>query len=394
MVQAAEPLAQDYSVVWHNPDSEYYVEGCGLAHLPDGSFLAAVPVVPRQKWQEERRMDHSVIHLVRSSDGGKTWNPLSELPYYSAVPWQDHGKLYLFAFTPGPRVRNDDLLLLSSEDGGKTWSKPVTLFKGHFWNCQTGMVIRDGRLYWVVDDLALGPNRGPRLIVGDLKSDPMKPESWRMSAPVPFPGAPEMLTNARFAGLPSQYLEPNVIEVNGQIRVLMTVKLHRQTTAGLCAVLDASETNGEPVLKFRQYSPMPGGQLKFCVLHDDVSQMFWTTANLTVSSQGDVDLWQGGAQRDILKDEMRIGGNDRRFLMLLYGLDGLNWLQAGCIAQAARIKQSFNYAAPLIDGDDLVLISRSAVDAPNQHDADYATFHRVHDFRKLALHLLPEPEKK
>jgi len=50
------------------------------------------------------------------------------------------------------------------------------------------------------------------------------------------------------------------------------------------------------------------------------------------------------------------------------------------------------YARPVVDGDDLAVIARSSINAPNQHDADTATFHRVLDFRKLALKLVPEKE--
>src|ERR1700679_3775360 len=97
---AVEPLAQDYTVVFHNPDPEYYVEGCGLAKLGENTFLAVVPVVPRLQWSEERRVEHSVIHLLRSEDTGRTWQEVSHLPYYSAVPWQETGHLYLFANKP------------------------------------------------------------------------------------------------------------------------------------------------------------------------------------------------------------------------------------------------------------------------------------------------------
>jgi hypothetical protein len=391
---AVEPLAQDYTVVFHNPDPEYYVEGCGLEKLPDGSLLAVVPVVPRAEWSDERRVAHSVIHLLRSVDEGKTWQPLSDLPYYSAAPWLHDGHLYLFANQPGAKSRNDDLLLLRSDDGGKTWSEPVTLFKGHYWNCHTGMAIRNNHLYWAVDDLSLGKDRGPRVVVGDLSADLMNPGSWRLSNPVAFPGIPEQLTNPKFAELPSQYLEPNVINSNGRIRVLAAVKAHRQTTAGLCAVLDLDDTPATPKLTFTQYSPMPGGQLKFCVIRDEPSRMFWATANLSVSSQGEIDLWQMGENRDLLKADQRIGGNDRRLLMLMYSLDGLNWFQAGCVAQAAKIKQSFNYARPIVEGEDLAIIARSNVAGPNAHDADTATFHRVKNFRSLALNLLPTPQEK
>lgn len=80
--------------------------------------------------------------------------------------------------------------------------------------------------------------------------------------------------------------------------------------------------------------------------------------------------------------------------MLQYSADGLNWFPAGCVAQAARLSQSFMYARPVIDGNDLAIVARSSLHAPNQHDADTCTFHRVRNFRSLALNLVPEPESK
>jgi hypothetical protein len=393
-----EPLAQRYSVVWHNPDPEYYVEGSGLVRLDGGDFVAVVPVVPRVAWSEARRAAHSRTRVLRSADGGVSWRLLAELPYYSAVPWTHDGALYLFANKGGTAYRNDDLLLLRSEDGGAAWSAPLLLAAGHFWNCHTGMVVRDGRLYWATDDLSFGGRRGPRAIAGDLRGDPMDARAWRLSNPVPFPGVPDALTNERFGHHRSLYLEPNVIDLYGRLRVLTTVKPRRQSTTGLCAVLDLDDDGSTLDLRFTQYHPMPGGQLKFCVLFDDVSRLFWATVNLAVDGQGVFDWWRaadGGPDGNAGRREGTywgdgIGGNDRRFLMLLYGLDGLNWFQAGCIARAGQVSQSFMYPRPVIDGDDLVVLARTSVHAPNQHDADYATFHRVRDFRRLAMDLRPQ----
>lgn len=390
---AATPLAQDYSIIFHNPDPEQYVEGCGLVRLDDGVLVAAVPVVPRSQWSRERRVQRSVIHLLRSEDGGRKWQPASELPYYSAVPWTHQGRLYLFANKPGTDFRNDDLLLLRSEDGGRTWSAPVTLFKGHFWNCHTGMVQRDNRLYWAMGDLSFGmQKRGPRAIAGDLSRDPLQPDAWRISNPVPFPGFPEAMRNSRFADRSSNYLECNVVEVNGRLRILNTVKPHGQTTTNLGGVFDLKDDGRELALSFTQFHPIPGGHLKFCVIRDDASGLFWATSNFAVDGQGVFNWWKEGAKSGGYQGSSGTGGNDRRFLMLLYSLDALNWFQAGCVAQAAKISQSFMYGKLAVDGDDLIVISRSSINAPNQHDADHATFHRVRNFRRLALNLVPEPE--
>ena len=91
--------------------------------------------------------------------------------------------------------------------------------------------------------------------------------------------------------------------------------------------------------------------------------MFWSTANLVVDGLRTYDWWVEGEKRGNVAFGSGVGGNDRRFLMLQYSLDGLNWFQAGCVAQAAKISQSFMYVRPVIDGDDLAIICRSSINA-------------------------------
>ena len=108
----AAPLAQDYSLVFRNPDSESYVAGVGMARLDDSSYVAVVPVVPRSQWAA-RRPTQSRVPIIPSTDGGKTWKEVSRLPYYSGVPWLHRGKLFLFANRGGTEFRGDDLLILA-----------------------------------------------------------------------------------------------------------------------------------------------------------------------------------------------------------------------------------------------------------------------------------------
>ena len=51
------------------------------------------------------------------------------------------------------------------------------------------------------------------------------------------------------------------------------------------------------------------------------------------------------------------------------------------------VHRSFMYPSAAIDGDDLVILSRTSRNAENQHDADLCTIHRVPNFRSLAMDL-------
>lgn len=387
----AGPLAQDFAKVFHNSDRARYVDGPGIAKLGDGTLVAVVPVVPRAEGLKGkvRSGKSSTTHVLQSRDAGRSWQPVAQLPYYVATPWQHRGALYLFAMPEGTEFRNDDLELLRSTDGGRSWSKPVVLCQGHFWNCPSGMVIRDDRLYWAFDDLGLGAKRGPRVIAGDLSRDPMDPRSWRISDPIPYPGAPKAMVNPTYLKHydKGRYLEPNVIEVAGKLRVMLCVKPANYYTTGLSAVCDLNDQSDRLDFAFTQFHPRPGGQQQFNILWDERSRMFWSLANLAVDSEERYG-WFEAARKQGNYDGT--GGKDRRFLMLFYGVDGLNWFQAGCVAQAAKLSQSFNYPHAIVDGDDLAIIARASINAPSQHDADHATFHRVRDFRRLALNLVPE----
>jgi hypothetical protein len=169
--------------------------------------------------------------------------------------------------------------------------------------------------------------------------------------------------------------------------VLSRTRLAAQTTANIAGVCDLTDEGGRLSLEFTQFSPMPGAQNKFHVIYDDASRLYWTPATLVTDSQDQLGYCRAARGRGEFRGT---GGNERRILMLLYSLDALNWFQAGCIAMARRLRQSFMYACPLIDGDDLLILSRTSRDARDQHDADLCTFHRLSGFRRRALDLRPE----
>jgi hypothetical protein len=73
--------------------------------------------------------------------------------------------------------------------------------------------------------------------------------------------------------------------------------------------------------------------------------------------------------------------------MLIYSADAQNWFQAGCVAMSRRMLDAFSYASSLVDGADLLVLSRTSVNAYNQHNGNLITLHRVQGFRDLALDL-------
>ena len=76
--------------------------------------------------------------------------------------------------------------------------------------------------------------------------------------------------------------------------------------------------------------------------------------------------------------------NERRRLQLHFSRNMIDWCFAGLVATGPVEKASRHYASMTIDGDDLVVLSRSGDEqAKSPHDANLITFHRVKDLRGL-----------
>lgn len=382
----ARALAQDHTVVARVPDSGLQATDPALIRLPSGRLLASWAFRDQggpgdPGWDAEPA---SRCRLALSADDGRTWEPLPALNVNTGRPFVHQGRLYLLADGHGRR----NLLIMRSDDEGATWTAPVRLFTGSFWNAPAATAVRNGRLYvaYGAPDRSGRYNRsGSRLViaVGDLSRDPMDPANWRLSTYAVYPGTPDTLRAGLNAG-EDHWLEPNVVNVRGSLRLLARVRIDHQATTNMAAVCDLDDDGSEaPELTFRQFYPVPGGQGNFHVLHDAPSGLFWMTSNLATDSQN-TDLERHLRERGFTLVSGGLG-DERRILMLSYSVDALNWFNAGCLAMADNPLQSFHYVAPLVDGEDLLFLSRTSRDAPNQHDSDLITFHRLPQFRALAL---------
>jgi hypothetical protein len=389
-IPTAQPLAQDYTVLFEAPEPHIYTGAASLVHLPGGRLLSSNGLFTRVG-RETGHPDLEIETVFRvSCDHGASWEKRGSVSLGDGLPFVHRDKLY---FLCNGRYRKD-IFLVMSEDQGTTWSAPVVLFKGKFWNTFAPHVIHNDTLYWGMGAANADGDFNRRgsstvIVAGDLSAtDLMSPAAWRISAPLIYPGTPAGLTSILYP--PSQpnwgdhWLEPNVINVNGKLRVLLRLRLDRMATAHMCAVCDLQDDGEVLDYRFTQFHPMPGAQCYFCIIRDDVTGYFWTVVNMPTNSQ---DIAWGkklNAEGFLAKP-----GNERRILVLHYSVDALNWFSAGCVALWPSPLQGFQYAVPLIDGDDLLVTSRTSKNRSNQHDNDLITLHRIPNFRAHALNLFP-----
>jgi len=383
----AKPLAQDHVVVAERPSTDLISDDPALTKLPSGNLLATWTfrgTKPPEKWGNANR-----FQLALSSDDGGTWTRRKPLDLVNGMTFVHEGQLFLI----GNRLNMKDIVITRSDDEGDAWLPLVTLFEGTYWNVPSGVAMANGQLYRAfsspTEDFVFAKTV---VVAADLSRDLLDPRTWRISNAVPFPGQPDNLRRQSYPegvipyDFGSHWLEPNVIHVRGRLMVLHRVRIATYATTNMCGVCDLEDDGTTLSLQFTQFFPMPGGHHKFHILYDEPSRLFWTPVNLSTDGQNSLNNHQ-----ELRRKGYHSGmGNERRLLMLYYSLDGLNWFQACCLAMSRNPMQSFMYPGPLIDGDDLLVLARTSINGQNQHDADLVTFHRLPDFRSLALPLYPE----
>ena len=315
---------------------------------------------------------------------------LPGLPYEEATPFVLDGRLLMFV----QEKCHKDFLIVASDDRGENWSDPRTVIEGPIWNISTSRVLRPEAVYWAMDwDLPDHGHGGKTMLRLDRSMSPLDPGAWMLSNIVRQPEIPAAMTRNLFPDGnrpqlsggwrdPLVWLEPNTVEVRGRIRAFCRCVFDEYAAAHIAAVFDYDPDANR--LSFTQFAAWPGAQCKFYIIHDHSASMYWMLSNLITNSQ---DLL-GWAEK--MRESGYHGGpgNERRWLYLHYGIDCLNWFPAGCVARwPDNVYRSFMYPSAVVDGDDIVVLSRTSRDSGDQHDADLCTIHRIRDYRSLAMDL-------
>ena len=123
------------------------------------------------------------------------------------------------------------------------------------------------------------------------------------------------------------------------------------------------------------YVNIPGaGYSKFHMLYDEESKTYWLLTNEFTDSMNKMEKIPAEKH----------AGYDRSRLVLYYSYNCFDWLFAGVVTAGEELTQARSYASMVIDGEDLLVLSRSGDEnAFNGHETNMITFHRVKHFRDL-----------
>jgi len=405
------PLANEFTVVYQSPDpATIYAYSPGLARLQDGRLVATMdqggagveklPGARRGKWVWRGR-------IFTSDDRGRTWTHRSDTPMEHARPFVAGNALYVLG-------QWGDLIIMRSHDRGQTWSEPVELTEGQRWHqAPCNVHYTRGRVYLVMER---GTETGlaPVLMSARVGDDLARREAWtfsnvlsfndaiRTAGPphligVPFykegPTVPSDPKNPRSMGRPG-WLETNVVQFTDPdhdwydpsgrtFHLFMRAHTGATNLACLAKAVEADDgrsitvslenaPSGEPML----YVPFPGGQMKFHILYDEKTRLFWLLSSQSTDSMTRPDR--------LPANRFNLPNNERHRLALHFSKNCIDWCFAGLVATSGNPGQGRHYASMIIDGDDLHVLSRSGdARAKDAHDGNLITFHTVGRFREL-----------
>ena len=344
-------------VLTHSPaETGVYIGSPSIVVLEDGTCLAS-----HDFFGPGTDFDRGAIY--RSEDRGKSWTHLTDMigQWWSTL-FLHRGDLY----TIGTTREYGYAVIRRSSDGGKTWTEPTDRSTGILSNSDryhcapVPVVEHDGRL-WRGYELAYGkrPHWPVTVCSAPVDADLLSAGSWTWAGPY---------HHFWSAG---QWIEGNiVITPDGSLVDILRANVGsgaidqavpREHAALLHISKDGLSLSHD---RNRDLLDFPGGGVKFTVRFDEVSGRYWSLGSKQTNPPA-----------------------KRNTLVMTSSPDLYDWtIESTLLHHDDPEKHAFQYVDWLIEGDDLLVLSRTAYEdglggAHRQHDANYLTFHRVSDFR-------------
>lgn len=413
------PVLGDEVVVYESPDpATVYAYSPGLALLPSGRLVATmdqggagVEELP------ETRKDGGRIwrgRMYTSDDRGRTWTYRSDMPLMHARPFSAGKTLYVIG-------HDKDLGIMRSTTDGETWEGPFWLTQGEVWHqAPCNVLYTRNRVYLVMEkvtepDFPWWPVAvlAPVVMAADIESDLTQPGSWTFSNVYTYRQAVEEAGKPNLLGVPFHpigytapgqggdgrvmappgWLEANIVQFTDSDHVwfdeagrtfYLWMRAHTGAT-NMAAIAKAEEDdNGSirvslaraPSGEAMVFVPCPGGQMKFHILFDHETGLFWLLSSQATDSMTRPER--------LPANRFNLPNNERHRLVLHFSKNCMDWCFAARVADTGEYGQGRHYASMVINGDDLHVLSRSGDGrAKSAHDGNLITFHTIQNFRDL-----------
>jgi hypothetical protein len=355
-------------VIAHSPASTgVYIGSAGIARLDDGTYLA--------KHDEfgpgSSEYESAVTRVYRSHDRGQSWSETAKIDglFWSSI-FEHRGDVYMI----GTHHHHGALVVYKSTDSGTSWSTPTDdktglIRDGKFHTAPVPVVTHNGRLWRAVED-GDGPDGWgqmyrPRVMSIPVDGDLLDANQWTLTNPIERDGK-------WLGGTFWCVLEGNVVvDRAGTLRNILRSD-HSDLLAITTISADGKSQNIDP--KFDR-AELPGSNKKVLIRWDEPSQLYWALANPSIPPVAD----------------NKASSHVRNTLALFSSPDLRRWtMKCILLHHPDHKKHAFQYPDWIVEGDDLLLASRTAFDdgeggAVRGHDANYLTFHRFANFRALTM---------
>ena len=374
---AEEIRGQDFqvpgTVIAHSPAPlAEFIGSPAIAVLENGDYLAAHDLFGSNSLYRISGR----TRIYRSSDKGQSWRLISQVTNQLWSSLFVVGKdIYLI----GTTRRYGDLVIRRSIDNGVTWSTPKdsktgVLKRGAYHTAPTPIIKHQGKLWRAMEHLPEGEGWGlqfrPFLMAVDEHADLLDSLNWQYS---------DELTNNKsyLEGEFNGWLEGNVVlGKDGNLLNILRVDDH-STLKEKAAVIRMDEFGEKAFFNpDSDFISFPGGSKKFSTRYDSISNRYWTISNY---------IPEGVKKQHPNRNPATI----RNTAGIFSSIDLKEWVfHELLLHHADEEKHGFQYIDWVFDGNDIIYVSRTAYDdeyggANNNHDANFLTFHRVDNFRKL-----------
>lgn len=413
-------LSDETKILYESPSpNDIYCYSPGLTICPTGRLITTFDLggsgVSKLKGIKAKRFKQGsgscTIHkgkIFVSDDKGANWRHIIDYPMLHARPFIAGKTLYIIG-------HSGDLGIMRSDDWGENWSEVNWLTQGQSWHQAPCNVWCANEKIYLVMERYVGNDwfhMAPVVMSGQTKDNLLLHESWNFSNELCFSDAVDS-SNFKYFGIPfltpglhvckkskitramplPGWLESNIVQFSDPNHVWFdpdgrTLHLWMRANTGstnmACIAKVIESPSGEMSVMLEKspsgvdllFVPCPGGHMKFHIVYDQKTSLFWLVSTQSFDSM---------TRPDSLNDDRYNLPNDERHRLALYfSKNCIDWCFAGLVAKGDSEKQSRHYPSMAIYGDDLCVLSRSGDQrAVSAHNVNLITFHKIKNFRKL-----------